>query len=101
MISFTPSQETLISDLSTSFTTNVLGPILTTNVFLSLLRLGKLKKVITLNTGLAVPERDLASGYPKMTSYSISKSALEMVNIKYARTCMFFYHSPFVVVVRN
>jgi len=79
-----PSPEVLISDLSTSFTTNVLGTILTTNAFLPLLRNGKLKKVITLNTGLAVPDLALASGYPKLTSYAISKSALEMVNIKYA-----------------
>ncbi|KAF5382192.1 hypothetical protein D9615_004340 [Tricholomella constricta] len=79
-----PSPEALVSDLTTSFNTNVLGPILTTNAFLPLLKKGTLKKVITLDTGLAVPDLTLASGYPKLTSYSISKSALEMVNVKYA-----------------
>ncbi|KAF8223564.1 NAD(P)-binding protein, partial [Tricholoma matsutake] len=79
-----PSPEVLTSDLSAAFTTNVLGPILTTNAFLPLLRKGNLKKVITLDTGLAVPDLALSSGYPKLTSYAISKSALDMVNVKYA-----------------
>lgn len=79
-----PSPEVLVSDLTKSFATNVLGPILTTNAFLPSLRKGELKKVITLNTGVSVPGLALTSGYPKLTSYAISKSALEMVNIKYA-----------------
>jgi len=79
-----PSPEALISEFTDAFSANVLGPILTTNAFLPLLRKGTLKKVITLNTGLAVPELVLSAGYSKSTSYCISKSALEMVNIKYA-----------------
>jgi len=79
-----PSPEVLTADLSTSFTSNVLGPILTTNAFLPLLKKGNLKKVITLDTGLAIPDLALESGYPKMTSYAISKSALDMVNVKYS-----------------
>ncbi|THV04321.1 NAD(P)-binding protein [Dendrothele bispora CBS 962.96] len=79
-----PSTEELISDLTNSFQTNVLGPILTTNAFLPLLRKGTLKKVITLNTGLADVDLTSKCEYPKITSYSISKAALEMVNVKYA-----------------
>jgi len=81
-----PSQELLAADLTEAFTTNVVGPILTTNAFIPLLKKGTLKKVITLNTGIAVTELTLSSGYPKLTSYAISKSALEMVNAKYAVT---------------
>ncbi|KAG5642150.1 hypothetical protein DXG03_003554 [Asterophora parasitica] len=79
-----PSPEALHSDFTTSFNTNVLGPIHTTNAFLPLLRKGTEKKVITLDTGLAIPDLTLSSGYPKLTAYSISKSALDMVNVKYA-----------------
>lgn len=85
-----PSQEELAANFSKSFATNVLGPILTTNAFLPLLRNGTLKKVITLDTGLAVPDLTLASGFPKLTAYSISKSALEMVNVKYSGKRFFF-----------
>jgi NAD(P)-dependent dehydrogenase (short-subunit alcohol dehydrogenase family) len=101
-IPHSPSPEALISDFTKAFSTNVLGPILTTNAFLPLLRKGSLKKVITLNTGLAAPELVLSAGYSKATSYSISKSALEMVNIKYARTSISLYCFPFFrIVVRN
>lgn len=91
-VSCSPSPEVLVSDLTKSFATNVLGPILTTNAFLPSLRKGELKKVITLNTGVSVPGLALTSGYPKLTSYAISKSALEMVNIKYAGTCIVSFY---------
>jgi len=79
-----PSPDILTEDLTTSFSTHVVGPVLTTNAFLPLLRKGQLKKVISLTTGLAIPEMALASSMPKLTSYTITKCALEMVNVKYA-----------------
>ncbi|THV04312.1 NAD-P-binding protein [Dendrothele bispora CBS 962.96] len=79
-----PSTEELVSDFTKSFDTNVLGPILTSNAFLPLLKKGTQKKVITLNTGLADTKLISKIEYPKLTSYSISKAALDMVNVKYA-----------------
>ncbi|KAK7455811.1 hypothetical protein VKT23_010844 [Stygiomarasmius scandens] len=78
-----PSTEELITDLTKAFQTNVLGPILTTNAFLPLLRKSTLKRVITLSTGVADASVILKAGYAKYPSYSVSKSALEMVNAKY------------------
>ncbi|KAK7455789.1 hypothetical protein VKT23_010820 [Stygiomarasmius scandens] len=78
-----PSTEELITDFTKAFRTNVLGPILTTNTFLPLLRKGTLKRVITLGTGAGDANFILKSGYAKLPSYGVSKSALEMVNAKY------------------
>ncbi|KAF5342953.1 hypothetical protein D9758_014945 [Tetrapyrgos nigripes] len=78
------STPALISEMTQSFQTNILGPIITTNVFLPLLRNGSLKKVITLNTGLSDPQLTLKGGLGNTVTYSVTKSALEMVNVKYA-----------------
>jgi len=79
-----PSEDSLIENFNTSWKTNVLGPILTTNAFLPLLRKGTLKKVLTLDTGLADPELNLKADFAGQTAYCISKSAVEMVGVKYA-----------------
>ncbi|EJD42198.1 NAD(P)-binding protein [Auricularia subglabra TFB-10046 SS5] len=79
-----PTPEDLIQDFKTSFDTNVLGPILTTNAFLPLLRKGSLKKVLTLSTGVADPSFVLKAGYAYAPSYCITKTGIEMANVKYA-----------------
>jgi NAD(P)-dependent dehydrogenase (short-subunit alcohol dehydrogenase family) len=82
-----------VSDLSEAFNTNVLGPIVTTNAFLPLLRKGSLKKVITINSGLADPQLSLKGEIANFNAHSISKSALEMVNVKYAGESSSFFSS--------
>lgn len=66
--------------------TNVLGPILTTNAFLPLLRKGAIKKVLTLSSGLGDAEMNLKAEYANQVPYCITKQSLEMVNVKYAGT---------------
>lgn len=82
---YSKSDEDLIDDFNTSWSTNVLGPILATQAFLPLLKKGKAKKVITLSTGLGDPELNRKSGFAAHSSYCVSKGAVEMVIVKYAR----------------
>ena len=63
---------------------NVLGVINATNAFLPLLRNGVGKKCITLSTGVADLDFTLASEFPALTPYSISKAGTNMVVAKYA-----------------
>ncbi|PCH40320.1 NAD(P)-binding protein [Wolfiporia cocos MD-104 SS10] len=79
-----PSESALLGDLNANWNTNVLGPILTTNAFLPLLRSGNTKKILTLSSGLGDAALNLASGFPGQVAYCIAKCALEMVNVKYA-----------------
>jgi len=77
-------EDALLKDFNESWKSNVMGPILTTNIFLPLLKKGTLKKVLTLGTGLADPALNAESSYAVQTAYCISKAPLEMVNVKYA-----------------
>ncbi|PCH34575.1 NAD(P)-binding protein [Wolfiporia cocos MD-104 SS10] len=77
-------EASLLSDFNANWHTNVIGPILTTNAFLPLLRAGRTKKILTLSTGIADPELVRASGYAGQCAYSVSKCALEMVNLKFS-----------------
>jgi len=79
-----PDATSLIQNFNMGWTTNVLGPILTTNAFLPLLKKGNLKKVMTLSTGLGDPALNLDSGFDGHTAYCVTKCALEMVNVKFA-----------------
>ena len=63
----------------------MMGHILTTNAFLPLLKKGNLKKVLNISSGLGIAEVNLQSEFPAHASYCVSKCALEMVNVKYAR----------------
>ena len=82
---FSPDDASLIDDFNTSWLTNVMGPIHTTNAFLPLLRKGTLKKIMTISSGVGDPALTLESGFAVHTSYAVSKCALEMVNVKFAR----------------
>ncbi|EIM84670.1 NAD-P-binding protein [Stereum hirsutum FP-91666 SS1] len=79
-----PDTSALLADFNTSFSTNVLGPTLTTNAFLPLLKKGTLKKVLTLSSGMGDPEMNLKAGISNQVAYCVSKSALEMINVKFA-----------------
>jgi len=78
------SEELLNKDLLDSFKVNVVGVIHTINIFLPLLKNGKTKKVITLSTGLADLDTTIDSEFVASAPYSISKAAVNMVNVKYA-----------------
>ncbi|KZV96957.1 NAD(P)-binding protein [Exidia glandulosa HHB12029] len=79
-----PTDQELIDDFKLSFETNVLGPILTTNIFIPLLLKGKTKKVLSLSTGVADPAFVLKSEFPYGVAYGIAKTGVEMANVKYA-----------------
>lgn len=85
MVIVSSDDAALVDDFNTSWSTNVMGPILTTNAFLPLLKRGTVKKVLTISSGLGIPDLNLQSGFAAHTSYCVSKCALEMVNVKYAR----------------
>src|SRR6202034_1651529 len=84
------SDNELVDDFNTSWNTNVMGPILTTNALIPLLKKGNLKKVLSISSGLGVADLNLESEFPAHTSYCVSKCALEMVNVKYARECQHY-----------
>ena len=68
---------------------NVLGPILTINAFLPLLKKGTIKKVMTLGSGFGDPTIVMPTGWPGTTAYCTTKCALDMVNVKYAGAISF------------
>ncbi|KAL8921385.1 MAG: hypothetical protein Q9172_004049 [Xanthocarpia lactea] len=80
---FSDDPDTLAQDLTTSFTTNVVGVIQTINVFVPLLRKGTEKKVLTISTGMAdtdiINEVEIDVAAP----YSISKAAVNAAVAKY------------------
>ncbi|KZW00563.1 NAD(P)-binding protein [Exidia glandulosa HHB12029] len=78
------TEQELIDDFKLSFDTNVLGPVLTTNAFLPLLRKGHVKKVLTLSTGIADAPFVLKAEYAYSPAYCVSKTGVEMANVKYA-----------------
>ncbi|KAJ7691584.1 hypothetical protein B0H17DRAFT_1062961 [Mycena rosella] len=79
-----PSPEAVEKDLLDHFKVNAVGVVHTTNAFLSLLRNGSTKKVITLSTGLADAEFTVLAEAAGEPSYSISKAAVNMIVAKYA-----------------
>lgn len=80
-----PDTKSLLTDFNAAFSTNVLGPVLTTNAFLPLLKKGSLKKVLTLSSGFGDEEFNLKAGTWQQSAYCASKAALDMVNVKFAR----------------
>lgn len=85
-----PDTTTLLENFNGNWATNVIGPIITTDAFLSLLRQSNLpcgegKKIVFISSGLADVGFNRETGYGGHVAYSVSKSALEMVCVKYAR----------------
>ena len=66
------------------FKTNVIGAVLVVNAFLPLLEKGATKKVVTISSSAADVDFIVKSGWSASASYSVSKSAVNMVNAKYA-----------------
>ncbi|KAL8888581.1 MAG: hypothetical protein Q9215_004003 [Flavoplaca cf. flavocitrina] len=80
---FQDDPDTLAKDLTTSFTTNVVGVIQTINVFVPLLRKGTEKKVLTLSTGTADADMINQFELDVAAPYSISKVAVNVAVAKY------------------
>ncbi|KAF5381944.1 hypothetical protein D9615_004341 [Tricholomella constricta] len=78
------NDEILVQKMNKSFSTNVLGLILTTNAFLPLLRKGTAKKVMSLCSVLAMSDVTYETKFTDHAVYSVTKSMLDMVNVKFA-----------------
>lgn len=75
--------DALAEDLDTSFQVNVHGVINTVNAFMPLVLKGKVKKVITLSTGLGERDFIIQTDIDEQSTYSITKAATNMVVAKY------------------
>jgi NAD(P)-dependent dehydrogenase (short-subunit alcohol dehydrogenase family) len=63
-------EDYLKSELTTSFLTNVLGPLYTINAFLPLIRKGAAKKIVVISSGLSDPEFAQICGLPGSVPYT-------------------------------
>jgi NAD(P)-dependent dehydrogenase (short-subunit alcohol dehydrogenase family) len=70
-------------DLNEMFQVNVVGNIHLFNIFLPLIRNGRTKKVVTISSGMTDEELAVEFGVFEAPSYSISKSAMNMVTAKF------------------
>ncbi|KAF9649575.1 short-chain dehydrogenases/reductase [Thelephora ganbajun] len=77
-------EDVLVEEFNEFFKTNVIGAALLINAFLSLLEKGPTKKVVTISSFVGDVDFVVKSGHPASASYSASKSAVNMVNAKYA-----------------
>jgi len=77
-------EDTLVEEFDEFFKTNVVGAALLINAFLPLLERGPTKKVVTISSFVGDVDFVVNSGHPASASYSVSKSAVNMVNAKYA-----------------
>jgi NAD(P)-dependent dehydrogenase (short-subunit alcohol dehydrogenase family) len=71
------------NDLNELFQTNVVGNIRLFNAFLPLIKKGELKKVVTLGSGLTDEDPVLKYEIVYGPSYSVTKTAMNMVNTKF------------------
>ena len=75
---------TATKPLLLQFRTNVIGAALLINAFLPLLERGPTKKVATISSFVGDLDFVVNSGHPASASYSASKSAVNIINAKYA-----------------
>lgn len=75
--------ELLVSELQTHLTTNVIGAIITINVFLPLVLKSDIKKVIAIGSGLADDHLTNKFDIWENAPYTISKAALNTAIAKY------------------
>ena len=73
-----------LSELQTSMATNVAGMLYSINAFLPLIKKSKIKKVIVISSGLADTELFEVAGMTSAVPYTISKSAANLLIVKYA-----------------
>ncbi|KAH0841660.1 hypothetical protein AYO21_01106 [Fonsecaea monophora] len=74
----------LDEDIKTAFETNVVGVIYTINAFLPLIKKGRVKKVVTLTTGMADLDFVNELGVWESAPYSMSKAAVNIAVAKYS-----------------
>jgi NAD(P)-dependent dehydrogenase (short-subunit alcohol dehydrogenase family) len=77
-------EDLLQKDFTNSVNVNVIGVMFSINAFLPLIRMGRVKKIVVLSTGLADLDNALKSNNPVFVPYSVSKAAVNMVTVKYA-----------------
>jgi NAD(P)-dependent dehydrogenase (short-subunit alcohol dehydrogenase family) len=71
------------NDLNEIFQVNVVGNIHLFNIFLPLIKNGKTKKVVTISSGMTDEKLAVEFSLFEAPSYSISKSAMNMVIAKF------------------
>ncbi|RJE20294.1 short chain oxidoreductase CsgA [Aspergillus sclerotialis] len=84
IINFTPDGIENMTDLESSFTTNVTSTHLVTSAFLPLLKKGSLKKVVNISTTLGSIKMSPTYSLFPVPAYKISKAALNMLTVQYA-----------------
>jgi len=77
-------EDVLIEEFNEFFKTNVIGAALLINAFLPLLEKGPTKKIATISSFAGDVDFVVKSGHSASATYSASKSAVNMVNAKYA-----------------
>jgi NAD(P)-dependent dehydrogenase (short-subunit alcohol dehydrogenase family) len=70
-------------DLNDTFQVNVVGNIRLFNIFLPLIRNGRIKKVVTISSGNALIDLTVNYELTETPPYSISKAAMNMVVAKF------------------
>ena len=75
--------QTLIQELQTTFDVNVIGVINTVNTFISLLRKGQEKKVLTISSFIGDADFINQVGISIAAPYSVSKAALNVAVATY------------------
>ncbi|CAG8928618.1 unnamed protein product [Penicillium salamii] len=86
IMNYTPDGIETMTDLESSFTTNVTSAHLVTSALLPLLKKGNLKKVANVSTTLG--SIGMASTYSlfPVPAYKVSKAALNMLTVQYAQS---------------
>ncbi|KAH8553728.1 hypothetical protein BGW37DRAFT_269596 [Umbelopsis sp. PMI_123] len=75
---------TLIEQINENFEVNAISGVITTNVFLPLLRKGKAKKIILISSALGDIDFTRTSEFPYAAPYGIAKVAVNFIVQKYA-----------------
>ncbi len=70
-------------DLNEMFQVNVVGNIRLFNVFLPIIKNGQTKKIVTISSGMTDEKLAVKFELYEAPTYSITKTAMNMVNVKY------------------
>ncbi|PYI33555.1 short chain oxidoreductase [Aspergillus indologenus CBS 114.80] len=83
---FTPDGIETMSDLDSTFRTNVTSAHMVTSAFLPLLKQGTLKKVVNVSSTFGSIARASRSARAAAPAYKITKAALSMLTVQYAQS---------------
>ncbi|RAH77757.1 short chain oxidoreductase [Aspergillus japonicus CBS 114.51] len=83
---FTPDGIETMSDLNSTFRTNVTSAHMVTSAFLPLLKQGTLKKVVNVSSTFGSIARASRSARAAAPAYKITKAALSMLTVQYAQS---------------